>query len=82
MESLEKPLKELSLDYLRQKKYTEAYLEMSGIVATSVFWHLLAKASTLGLMGEEIKGQKYITKLLELQPNFVTSGKRRIDHHA
>ncbi len=54
---------------------------MSGIVATSVFWHLLAKASTLGLMGEEIKGQKYITKLLELQPNFVTSGKRLIGRH-
>lgn len=71
----------LWLDYLRQNKYTEAYLEMSGIVATSVFWHPLAKASTLGLMGEVNKGQKYIAKLLKLQPDFVNNGKRLIGRH-
>lgn len=33
------------------------------------------------LLGEESKGQKYTTKLLELQPDFVTSGKRLIGRH-
>ena len=54
---------------------------MSGIVSTSVFWHPLAKASTLGLMGEVSKGQKYIAKLLKLQPDFVNNGKRLIGRH-
>jgi len=32
-------------------------------------------------MGEVSKGQKYIAKLLKLQPDFVNNGKRLIGRH-
>lgn len=71
----------LWLDCLRQQNYQQAYLETTGIVRSSIFWHPLVKASSLGLLGRYDKGQEYVGKLLELRPDFSSCGRMLIGRY-
>ena len=47
----------------------------------AVFLYHLAKASTLGLLGRNDEGKKYVEKLLELRPDFQSKGRMLIKRY-
>ena len=65
----------LWLNWLRQKKYMEAYLELQRLRKPTIFWYPLSKAATLGLMGKREEGKKFVEKLLETRPDFSRRGR-------
>ena len=71
----------LWLDCIRQKNYEQALLETTGIIRSSIFWHPLTMASTLGLLGKYQEGEKFFKKLLKLKPDFGTNGRILIEHY-
>jgi len=71
----------LWVDCLRQKNYEGAYLETMGLRRPDVFWYPLAKAATLGLLGRYAEGEKFVNKLLELKPDFLSKGRVLIGHY-
>lgn len=60
----------LWLNRIRQKNYEEAYMEIINFPSPNIFWYPLAKASTLGLLGEHKKGEAFVNRLIELKPDF------------
>lgn len=68
----------LWVDYLRQEDFERAYIETMSRRRPAVFWYHLAKASTLGLLGRNEEGKKYVEKLLELRPDFQSKGRMLI----
>jgi tetratricopeptide (TPR) repeat protein len=71
----------LWVNCLRQENYDRAYLETMGFKRPAVFWYLLAKAATLGLLGRYEEGEKFVKKLLELKPDFSNKGRVLIGHY-
>ena len=65
----------LWLDCLRKKQYEQAYLETTGIIRSSIFWHPLAIGATLGLMDRVEEAQTQIERLLALKPEFPEQGR-------
>ena len=71
----------LWVDCLRQENYDDAYLETMGLKRPAVFWYPLAKAATLGLLGRYEEGEKFVKKLLELRPDFLSKGRVLIERY-
>ncbi len=65
----------LWLDCLNRRDFVQAYQETLLMIRPTIFWHPLAKAATLGLLGRSDEGREHIELMLELQPDFVKRGK-------
>jgi len=68
-------------DCLRRRDYVGAYLETMDFKRATIFWHPLAKAATLGLMGEPEKAKPFLKKLLEMKPDFSAKCRMLIGHY-
>ena len=55
--------------YISKKEYKNAFLWAEKIDSEETFWDPLLKSATLSLINEDIKAQKYLSKLLALQPD-------------
>ena len=71
----------LWVNYLRLKKYNNAYHEAMYGRRPWLFWDPLIKGSTLGLLDQEREGREYAEKLLELRPDFPSHGRKLIRNH-
>lgn len=71
----------LWVDWLRQEKYKEAYLETLNLNKPNLFWDPLCRAASLGLIGRIQKGKKEAAGLLKLKPDFREKGRRLIRHY-
>ena len=68
-------------NYLAQKDYEGACRETMKLNRPALFWDHLARAATLGLLGNIEDGRKAAAKLLELKPNFAARGRILIGHY-
>ena len=71
----------LWVNWLRQKNYTKAYEETLKLNQPRLFWYQIARASSLGLIGNIEDGRKSAAKLLNLKPDFVERGRILIQHY-
>jgi len=71
----------LWLNCLRQKDYAGAYRETLKLNSTALFWDHVAKASSLGLLGEIEDGRKAAAELLNLKPDFPANGRILMRHY-
>jgi adenylate cyclase len=71
----------LWVDCLRREDYEGAYMETINLRRPAVFWHPLAKAATLGLLGRYEEGQKFVENLLKLKPDFPSRGRLLIGRY-
>jgi len=71
----------LWLNWMRQGKLEEAWLELQRLRKPTIFWYPLSKAATLGLMGKREEGKKFVEKLLEIRPDFSRRGCILIDRY-
>lgn len=71
----------LWLNWMRQGKYEEAWLELQRLRKPTIFWYPLSKAATLGLMGKPEEGEKFVEKLLALRPDFPHKGRFLIERY-
>jgi hypothetical protein len=58
------------LNWFRQKKYQQAYLEINFMRGIGNFWDPLARAATLDQLGKHAEGRKAVDELLALKPDF------------
>jgi adenylate cyclase len=68
-------------DCFRREDYEGAYLETINLRRPAVFWHPLAKAATLGLLGRYEEGKKYAENLFKLKPDFPSRGRILIGYY-
>ena len=68
-------------DWVRQKKYQQAYLETLNFRKPMFFWDPLAKAATFGLLGRYEEGKQAAEELLKLKPDFSSRGRVLIGHY-
>jgi adenylate cyclase len=71
----------LWVDWIRQGKYEQAYLETLNFIRPAFFWEPLIKAATLGLLARYEEGKQALEKLLELKPDFPERGRILIKHY-
>ena len=65
----------LWLNCLRQEDYNGAYTETLKLNHPALFWDHLARAATLGLIGNIEEGRKSAAELLRLKPDFQERGR-------
>ena len=70
----------LWLNYLRQGDYVSAHQETLKLNRPALFWDHIARASSLGLIGNIKDGRKSATELLKLKPDFTERGGILIRH--
>ena len=70
----------LWVDWLRQGKRKEAYLETLHLNQPSLYWDNLARAASLGLLGRIQEGEQAAAKLLTIKPDFCERGRQLIGH--
>ncbi|MEA3232104.1 MAG: hypothetical protein U9Q05_10170 [Thermodesulfobacteriota bacterium] len=71
----------LWVDWVRQEKYEQAYLEALNFRRPMLFWDPLIKAATFGQLGRIEEGRKATEDLLKLKPDFQTRGRVLIGHY-
>ena len=71
----------LWLDCIHREDYDQAYLETLKFRRPALFWSPLARAATLGLMGQSEEGQRTAIKLRELKPDFEDRGEHLIRNY-
>jgi tetratricopeptide (TPR) repeat protein len=71
----------LWVDCIRQKDYAGAYQESLKLNAPALFLDHVARASTLGLLGNIEDGRKAAAELLKLKPDFAARGRILIRHY-
>jgi adenylate cyclase len=71
----------LWVNCLRQKDYAGAYHETLKLNRPELFWDHLARASTLGLLGNIEDGRKSADELLKLKPDIPTRARILIGHY-
>jgi len=71
----------LWVDWVRQEKYQQAYLETLNFRRPMLFWDPLIKAATFGLLGRYEEGKRAAQELLKLKPDFTTRGRILIKHY-
>ena len=71
----------LWVDWVRQEKYQQAYLETLNFRTPTLFWDPLMKAATLGLLGRYEEGKRAAEELLKLKPDFPSRGRVLIGHY-
>jgi TolB-like protein len=71
----------LWVNYLWQKDYAAAYHETLQLPSPALFLNHLARASTLGLLGNIEDGCKVAAELLKLKPDFAERGRIQIRHY-
>jgi TolB-like protein len=71
----------LWVNCLRQKDYTAAYRETMKLNSPALFWDHVARASSLGLLGDIEDGRKTAAELLKLKPDFPASGRILMRHY-
>jgi hypothetical protein len=71
----------LWINCLRQKDYAGAYHETLKLTSPALFWDHVARASSLGLLGNIEDGRKVTAELLELNPDFPARGRILIRHY-
>ena len=71
----------LWVDWVRQEKYQQAYLETLNFRRPMLFWDPLIKAATFGLLGRYEEGKLAAQELLKLKPDFTTRGRILIKHY-
>ncbi len=71
----------LWVDWVRQEKYQQAYLETLNFRTPTLFWDPLMKAATFGLLGRYEEGKRAAEELLKLKPDFPSRGRILIKHY-
>ena len=71
----------LWVDWVRQEKYEQAYLETLNFRRPTLFWDPLVRAATFGLLGRYEEGKQAAAELLKLKPDFPTRGRVLIEHY-
>ena len=71
----------LWVNCLRQNDYINAHQETLNFNRATLFWDHLARASTLGLLGNIEDGRKSAAELLKLKPDFPERGRILIRHY-
>ena len=71
----------LWVDWVRQEKYQQAYLETLNFRRPMLFWDPLVRAATFGLLGRYEEGKRAAEDLLKLKPDFPTRGRVLIEHY-
>jgi len=71
----------LWVDWVRQEKYQQAYLETLNFRRPMLFWDPLIKAATFGLLGRYEEGKRAAEELLKLKPDFPSRGRILIKHY-
>ena len=71
----------LWVDWVRQEKYQQAYLETLNFRKPMLFWDPLIKAATFGLLGRYEEGKRAAEKLIKLKPDFPSRGRVLIKHY-
>lgn len=71
----------LWVDWFRQEKYQQAYLETLNFRRPMFFWDPLIKAATFGLLGRYEDGKRAAEELLKLKPDFSSRGRVLIGHY-
>ena len=70
----------LWVNWLRQENFAKAYDETLKLNRPAFFWDQIARASSLGLIGNIEDGRKSAAELLKLKPNFAERGRILIGH--
>jgi tetratricopeptide (TPR) repeat protein len=68
------------LNWFRQKKYQQAYLETNFLRGVAGFWDPLVRAATLGQLGKHDEGRKAVDELLAFKPDFSKRARILIGH--
>ena len=71
----------LWVNYLWQKDYAAAYHETLKLPSPALFLNHLARASSLGLLGNIEDGRKSAAELLKLKPDFPARGRILMRHY-
>ena len=71
----------LWLDWVRQEKYEQAYLETLIFRKSMLFWDPLIKAAAFGMIGRYEEGKRATEELLKLKPDFPSRGRILIKHY-
>jgi len=71
----------LWVDWVRQEKYQQAYLETLNFRRPMLFWDPLMKAAAFGLLGRYEDGKRAAEELLKLKPDFPSRGRILIKHY-
>jgi adenylate cyclase len=71
----------LWMDWIRQKKYRQAYLETLNFRTPTIFWDPLMKAAAFGLLGRYEEGRQAGKDLLKCKPDFPKRGSVLIRHY-
>jgi len=71
----------LWVDWIRQGKDEEAYLETLNFRRPAVFWEPLMRAASFGRLGRIEEGKRAAKELLKLKPDFSNRGRILIGHY-
>ena len=71
----------LWVNWVRQGKYQQAYLETLNFRRPMLFWDPLIKAATFGLLRRIEEGKRAAQDLLKLKPDFATRSRILIKHY-
>jgi TolB-like protein len=71
----------LWVNCLRENDYINAHQETLKLNRPALFWDHIARASSLGLLGNIEDGRKSAAELLKLKPNFAERGRIMIGHY-
>ncbi len=71
----------LWVDWIRQGKDEEAYLETLNFRRPALFWEPLMRATSFGRLGRIEEGKRATEELLKLKPDFPTRGRGLIGHY-
>lgn len=71
----------LWVDWIRQGKDEEAYLETLNFRRSAVFWEPLMRAASLGRLKRIEEGKRAAQDLLKLKPDFPSRGRILIGHY-
>ena len=71
----------LWVDWVRQEKYQQAYLETLNFRIPTLFWDPLMKAAAFGHLGRYEEGKRTAEELLKLKPDFTSRGRILIKHY-
>jgi adenylate cyclase len=71
----------LWVDWMRQGKYEQAYLETRNFKSPAIFWEPLMQATSFGQLGRHEEGKRAVENLLKLKPDFPSRGRILIKHY-
>ncbi len=71
----------LWMDWVRQEKYRQAYLETLNFRTPTIFWDPLMKAAAFGLLGRYEEGRQAGKDLLKCKPDFPKRGSVLMRHY-